>query len=90
MSSMASSSLAHSRRYSEMSVPEPSGLCGHQNTVKSWIGPAPSRGLLYSSGLTSQVSVAQVLPLRVMRGAPHCPGGPAAVVTSVGSEYAPN
>lgn len=32
----------------------------------------------------------QVLLVRVMSGAPHCPGGPAAVVTSVGSEYAPN
>lgn len=40
--------------------------------------------------LTSQLSVTQVLLVRVMTGAAHWPGGPAAVVTSVGSEYAPN
>lgn len=51
------------------------------------MGPARGDGpAVLVLGLTSQVSVAQVLPLRVMRGAEHCPGGPAAVVTSVGSE----
>lgn len=40
--------------------------------------------------LTSQLSVTQVLLVRFMSGAPHWPGGPAAVVTSVGSEYTPN
>lgn len=44
---MASSSLAHSRRYSETSAPEPSGLCGHQNTVRSRLGPAGRARLLF-------------------------------------------
>lgn len=73
-----------------MSVPEPSGLCGGQNTVSARAGSARSGRLIRGLFLTSQVSVAQVLPLRAMTGAPHCPGGPAAVVTSVGSERAPD
>lgn len=39
--------------------------------------------------LTSQLSVTQVLLVSVIMGTPHWAGGPAAVVTSVGSEYGP-